>query len=98
MDLLQYNLLFICVHVYSPDEVVLRVDTFHARVMLYISAQGVRGYVTELSKGYVAKPIKYLDITTPIADFRVLRAVISHLVQPSFSATTNCSLIAAILR
>lgn len=69
---------FICI-VCSPDEVMLRLDTYHARVMLYISAQGVRGYVTELSKGYVAKPIKYLDIPTPIADFRVLRAVISHL-------------------
>lgn len=72
-------------------------DTYHARVMLYISAQGVRGYVTELSKGYVAKPIKYLDIPTPIADFRVLRAVISHLAAYHFlSVTTYCSLTAAI--
>lgn len=75
---------------------MLRLDTFHARVILYISAQGVRGYVTQLSKGYVAKPIKYLDIPTPIADFRVLRAVISHLAKPFLSAKTYCSFITAI--
>ncbi|XP_034104494.2 uncharacterized protein LOC117568170 [Drosophila albomicans] len=57
----------------NPDEIVLTVDTFHARIVLYISAQGVRGYVTDITKGYVAHPVKYLDIPTPIADFRVLR-------------------------
>ncbi|KAM8710809.1 hypothetical protein ACLKA7_017442 [Drosophila subpalustris] len=57
----------------NPDEILLTVDTFHARIVLYISAQGVRGYVTDIVKGYVAKPVKYLDIPTPISDFRVLR-------------------------
>ncbi|KAH8395234.1 hypothetical protein KR222_003179 [Zaprionus bogoriensis] len=56
----------------NSEEIILTVDTFHARVVLYISAQGVRGYVTDLAKGYVANPVKYLDIPKPVADFRVL--------------------------
>ncbi|EDW17323.2 uncharacterized protein Dmoj_GI16835 [Drosophila mojavensis] len=57
----------------NNDEIILSVDTFHARVILYISAAGVRGYVTDISKNYVAHPVKYLDIQTPITDFRELR-------------------------
>ncbi|KAH8302760.1 hypothetical protein KR044_010650, partial [Drosophila immigrans] len=57
----------------NSDEIMLTVDTFHARIVLYISAQGVRGFVTDIVKGYVAHPVKYLDIQTPIDDFRVLR-------------------------
>ncbi|XP_017864434.1 PREDICTED: uncharacterized protein LOC108614709 [Drosophila arizonae] len=57
----------------NNDEIILSVDTFHARVILYISAAGVRGYVTDITKNYVAHPVKYLDIQTPITDFRELR-------------------------
>ncbi|XP_064542171.1 uncharacterized protein LOC135431140 isoform X2 [Drosophila montana] len=57
----------------NNEEIILSVDTFHARVILYITAQGVRGYVTDISKTYVAHPVKYLDIPKPISDFRELR-------------------------
>jgi len=44
-------------------------------MFFYISARGVRGYVTDLVKGYTAKPVKYLEIVEPISDFRELRKV-----------------------
>jgi len=44
-------------------------------MFFYITSQGVRGYVTDLTKGYTAKPVKYLEIVEPISDFRVLRKV-----------------------
>ncbi|KPU78216.1 uncharacterized protein Dana_GF10194, isoform C [Drosophila ananassae] len=60
----------------NPNEVLLKLDTFHVRTFFYISAQGVRGYVTDLSKGYTAKPVKYLEIKEPISDFRVFRKLL----------------------
>ncbi|XP_050742152.1 uncharacterized protein LOC108028683 isoform X2 [Drosophila biarmipes] len=56
----------------NPDEIILSLDTFHVRMFFYITSQGVRGYVTDLTKGYTAKPVKYLEIVEPISDFRVL--------------------------
>ncbi|KAH8379036.1 hypothetical protein KR009_002784, partial [Drosophila setifemur] len=57
----------------NPDELILTVETMHVRIFFYISAKGVRGYVTDLYKGYTAKPVKYLNIEEPISDFRQLR-------------------------
>ncbi|EDW68638.1 uncharacterized protein [Drosophila virilis] len=57
----------------NNEEIILSVDTFHARVILYITAQGIRGYVTDITKNYVAHPVKYLDIPNPISDIRELR-------------------------
>ncbi|EDW79311.1 uncharacterized protein Dwil_GK13457 [Drosophila willistoni] len=57
----------------NPEEIMLRVDTFHVRVILYISGLGIRGYVTDQSKAYVTKPKKYLEIIEPISDFQELR-------------------------
>ncbi|EDV95823.1 GH15560 [Drosophila grimshawi] len=57
----------------NNDEIILTVDTFRARVVLYITGQGIRGYVTDISNVYVANPVKYLEITTPISDYRELR-------------------------
>uniref|UniRef100_A0A6P4F259 Uncharacterized protein LOC108048404 n=1 Tax=Drosophila rhopaloa TaxID=1041015 RepID=A0A6P4F259_DRORH len=57
----------------NPDEIILMVDTYHVRIFFYITSKGVRGYVTDLSKGYTAKPIKYLEILEPISDFREMR-------------------------
>eukprot|EP00099_Drosophila_melanogaster_P001963 NP_001097653.1 uncharacterized protein Dmel_CG33286 [Drosophila melanogaster] len=59
----------------NPDEIILCVDTFHVRIFFYITCKGVRGYVTDLSKGYTAKPIKYLEIVEPISDFRQMRQI-----------------------
>ncbi|XP_017080122.1 uncharacterized protein LOC108113926 [Drosophila eugracilis] len=59
----------------NPDEIILSVDTFHVRIFFYITAKGVRGYVTDLSKGYVAKPVKYLEIVEPISDFSQMRQI-----------------------
>ncbi|KAH8364014.1 hypothetical protein KR084_001584 [Drosophila pseudotakahashii] len=60
----------------NPDEIILSLDTFHVRMFFYITSRGVRGYVTDLTKGYTAKPIKYLEIVEPISDFRVLRKLL----------------------
>ncbi|XP_070070799.1 uncharacterized protein [Drosophila takahashii] len=60
----------------NPDEIILSLDTFHVRMFFYITSQGVRGYVTDLTKGYTAKPVKYLEIVEPISDFRVLRKLL----------------------
>ncbi|XP_041674207.1 uncharacterized protein LOC108114649 [Drosophila eugracilis] len=60
----------------NPDEVIFSLDTFHVRMVFYITAQGVRGYVTDLSTGYVAKPVKYLEIEEPISDFREFRKLL----------------------
>ncbi|KAH8295793.1 hypothetical protein KR018_009166, partial [Drosophila ironensis] len=59
----------------NPDEILLLVDTFHVRIYFYISTKGVRGYVTDIIKGYSSKPVKYLEIKEPINDFRQLRKV-----------------------
>ncbi|SPP76894.1 uncharacterized protein LOC117580043 [Drosophila guanche] len=58
-----------------PDEIILQLDTFHVRIYLYITAKGVRGFVTDLSKAYTAKPVKYIEIIEPVADFRYLRKI-----------------------
>ncbi|XP_043070121.2 uncharacterized protein [Drosophila bipectinata] len=60
----------------NPNEVMIKLDTFHVRTIFYISAQGVRGYVTDITDGYVAKPVKYLEIKEPIGDFRQLRKLL----------------------
>ncbi|XP_068150033.1 uncharacterized protein [Drosophila tropicalis] len=57
----------------NPEEIMLRIDTFHVRVILYISSRGIRGYVTDQSKVFVTKPKKYLEIVEPISDFQELR-------------------------
>ncbi|KAH8258770.1 hypothetical protein KR038_008611 [Drosophila bunnanda] len=57
----------------NPDEIVLNLNTQHVSIFFYITSQGVRGYVTDLMNGYIAKPVKYLEIKEPISDFRQLR-------------------------
>ncbi|KAH8379035.1 hypothetical protein KR009_002781 [Drosophila setifemur] len=59
----------------NPEEVVLSLDTFHVRIFLYISSKGVRGYATEITKGYTAKPVKFVDVAEPISDFREFRKI-----------------------
>ncbi|XP_022222311.2 uncharacterized protein LOC111074002 [Drosophila obscura] len=59
----------------NPDEIILQLDTFHVRIYFYITAKGVRGYVTDLSKAYTAKPVKYIEILEPVSDFRELRKI-----------------------
>ncbi|KAH8295796.1 hypothetical protein KR018_009165 [Drosophila ironensis] len=59
----------------NPDEICFDLDTFHVRLCLFISAQGVRGYVTDITSGYTAKPVKYLEIKEPISDYRELRRI-----------------------
>ncbi|XP_030385000.1 uncharacterized protein LOC115632131 isoform X2 [Scaptodrosophila lebanonensis] len=53
----------------GSNEILFTLDTFHVRVVMYISNKGIRGYVTDLVKEFVAKPVKYLTIEEPIADF-----------------------------
>ncbi|KAH8286572.1 hypothetical protein KR054_011879 [Drosophila jambulina] len=56
----------------NPEEVVLSLSTHHVSMFFYISSQGVRGYVTDLIKGYASNPVKYVEIKEPISDFRQL--------------------------
>ncbi|XP_064542155.1 uncharacterized protein LOC135431132 [Drosophila montana] len=55
------------------NEIIFKLDTFHVRVYLYITNVGIRGYVTKLTTEYTARPVKYLEITEPISDYRELR-------------------------
>lgn len=65
---------------YSPDELIFTVDTQFVRVVFYISNKGIRGYVVDIPKEYIANPIKYLEITEPIVDFVELRKVLHHFI------------------
>ncbi|KAH8319277.1 hypothetical protein KR067_002664 [Drosophila pandora] len=57
----------------NPDELIFTVDTQFVRVVFFISNKGIRGYVIDIPKEYVANPLKYLEITEPIVDFVELR-------------------------
>ncbi|KAH8286573.1 hypothetical protein KR054_011878 [Drosophila jambulina] len=57
----------------NPDEIIFTLDTFHVRINFYITTQGVRAFVTDLSKAFTTKPVKYLEIEEPISDFGQLR-------------------------
>ncbi|XP_068150031.1 uncharacterized protein [Drosophila tropicalis] len=57
----------------NPNEILFTLDTFHVRVVLYISNKGIRGYVTDLTKEYLARPVKYMSIEEPIFDFADFR-------------------------
>lgn len=61
----------------SPNEIIFTLDTFHARVVLFITNAGIRGYVSNIVNTYVANPVKYLEIKEPISDYRELRRVIA---------------------
>jgi len=60
---------------YRPNEIIFTLDTFHVRIVLFITNVGIRGYVTEIIDEYVANPVKYLEISEPISDLRELRRV-----------------------
>lgn len=55
-------------------------DTQFVRVVFFISNKGIRGYVIDIPKEYVANPLKYLEITEPIVDFVELRKVLVHSI------------------
>ncbi|KAM8710810.1 hypothetical protein ACLKA7_017443 [Drosophila subpalustris] len=57
----------------QPNEIIFTLDTFHVRVILFISNAGIRGYVTKIVNEYVANPVKYMEIKEPISDYRELR-------------------------
>ncbi|XP_020816358.1 uncharacterized protein LOC110190310 [Drosophila serrata] len=74
----------------NPDEVIFTLSTHHVSMFFYISSQGVRGFVTDLTTGYIANPLKYLEIKEPISDFHQLRQT---LVDKNFNifAETDAS-------
>ncbi|XP_052845819.1 uncharacterized protein LOC128258303 isoform X1 [Drosophila gunungcola] len=74
----------------NPDEIIFNLDTFHVRMIFYISSKGVRGYVTDLSKGYTAKPVKYVEIVEPISDFRELRKLLVERNLNIFAENDAC--------
>lgn len=57
----------------QPNEIIFTLDTFHVRIILYITNVGIRGYVTKIVNEFVANPVKYLEIKEPISDYRELR-------------------------
>ncbi|XP_017095915.2 uncharacterized protein [Drosophila bipectinata] len=57
----------------NPDEVIFTLDSQFVRVVFFISNKGIRGYVIDIPKEYIAKPFRYLDIAEPIVDFVELR-------------------------
>jgi len=50
-------------------------DTFHVRIILFLTNAGIRGYVTDINDEYVANPVKHMEIKEPISDYRELRRV-----------------------
>ncbi|XP_002012193.3 uncharacterized protein LOC6586582 isoform X1 [Drosophila mojavensis] len=55
------------------NEIIFTLDTYHVRVVLFITNAGIRGYATKIIEEYVANPIKYLEIKEPTSDFTELR-------------------------
>ncbi|KAH8286571.1 hypothetical protein KR054_011880 [Drosophila jambulina] len=62
----------------NPDELIFTLDTFHVRVVFIISKDGIRGYVTDVPKEYVAKPLRYLTFEKPIEDSAELRKLLQN--------------------
>ncbi|KAM7360693.1 uncharacterized protein ACRADG_006992 [Cochliomyia hominivorax] len=55
----------------DPDnEVIFTLDTQYVRCVLYITAYGIRGHVTEATKTYVRNPKMYLIIDKPMNDYK----------------------------
>ncbi|KNC24962.1 hypothetical protein FF38_11843 [Lucilia cuprina] len=52
------------------NEVVFTLDTQYVRCVLYITANGIRGHVTEPTKTYVRNPKMYLIIENPLKDYK----------------------------
>ncbi|KAH8395233.1 hypothetical protein KR222_003178, partial [Zaprionus bogoriensis] len=57
----------------NPNEIIFTLDTFYVRIILFITNAGIRGYVTKITNEYSARPVKYMEITEPISDYRELR-------------------------
>lgn len=52
---------------------VFTLDTQHVRCVLYITADGIRGHVTEPMKTFKRNPKMYLQIEKPIKDLKELK-------------------------
>ncbi|XP_067627464.1 uncharacterized protein [Eurosta solidaginis] len=57
----------------NEGEVIFTLETQFVKCIIYISAKGYRGYVTEPTKGFVRHRKIYLDIKEPISDFKELK-------------------------
>ncbi|XP_017121493.1 uncharacterized protein LOC108142276 [Drosophila elegans] len=57
----------------NQDEVIFTLDTYHVRVVFFISKDGIRCHAIDLPKEYIARPYKYIDIEEPVSDFVELR-------------------------
>ncbi|XP_075149014.1 uncharacterized protein LOC142222650 isoform X2 [Haematobia irritans] len=55
----------------NPDnEIVFTLETQYVRCVLYCTANGIRGHVTEPTKRFVRNPKMYLKIEKPIKDYK----------------------------
>lgn len=57
----------------NENEVIFTLETQYVKCVLFISGEGISGYVTEPSKRFVRDPKLYLYIEKPINDFKELR-------------------------
>ncbi|XP_037885622.1 uncharacterized protein LOC119635113 [Glossina fuscipes] len=57
----------------NENEVIFTLETQYVKCVLFITSEGIRGYVTEPSKRFVRDPKLYLYIKKPINDFKELR-------------------------
>nr|ACH92128.1 AT13029p [Drosophila melanogaster] len=51
----------------NHDEIILTLDTYHVRVVFFISKDGIRCHAIDIPKEYVHRPFKYIDIDKPIS-------------------------------
>lgn len=59
---------------YSPEnEVIFTLDTQYVRCVLNITANGIRGHVTEASETYIRNPKMYLVIEKPLKDYKAFK-------------------------
>ncbi|EDW95100.2 uncharacterized protein Dyak_GE22366, isoform B [Drosophila yakuba] len=74
----------------NPDEIILTLDTYHVRVVFFISKDGIRCHAIDIPKEYIARPFKYINIDKPISDFVELRKRLQDMNLNVFAELDAC--------
>ncbi|XP_026832720.1 uncharacterized protein LOC6546145 isoform X1 [Drosophila erecta] len=74
----------------NPDEIILTLDTYHVRVVFFVSSDGIRCHAIDVPKEYIARPFKYIDIDQPISDFVELRKRLQDMNLNVFAELDAC--------
>ncbi|XP_016999292.3 uncharacterized protein [Drosophila takahashii] len=74
----------------NPDEIIFTLDTYHVRVIFFISRDGIRCHAIDIPKEYIARPHKYIEIETPVSDFVELRKRLQDMNLNVFAELDAC--------